>query len=143
LTVLLGINLGGLALLLFAATPASAFWLAVLAFVVFGFTLPLINGPISAIMQATVAPEMQGRVFTMLGSLVTVMTPLGLIIAGPLADLVNVRLWFVAAGGANLLMGGLAFFSQRLMNIEAKAEAATADDTPAAADADALPAAAD
>jgi hypothetical protein len=46
------------------------------------------------------------------------MTPLGLAIAGPVADTVGIRPIFYFAGGAVLLMVLAGFFSRDLMNIE-------------------------
>jgi hypothetical protein len=39
------------------------------AMVSVGVIVPLVNGPVHAILQATIAPEYQGRVFALLGSL--------------------------------------------------------------------------
>ena len=71
-----------------------------------------VNGPIFAIMQTTVAPEMRGHVFTLIGSLS------GLMIAGPLADKFGVQSWFVIGGFVTLLMGVIGFFVPVIMNVE-------------------------
>jgi len=63
----------------------------------------------------------QGRVFTVLVSGAGAMVPLGLAIAGPLADALGVRVWFVAAGIAMVAMGVGAFFVPAIMRIEDKA----------------------
>ena len=47
---------------------------------------------------------MQGRIFALLTSAISVMAPLGLAIGGPLADAFGVRLLFVLAGGGCLLL---------------------------------------
>ena len=61
-----------------------------------GAALSFANGPMFAIMQATVAKDMQGRIFTLLGSLSGAMMPLGLALAGPVADAIGVRAWYLA-----------------------------------------------
>ena len=62
---------------------------------------------------------MQGRVFTLVGSATAAMMPLGLIVAGPLADIIGVRAWFWQ--GPHHLSGGVAgFFVPALMNIESE-----------------------
>jgi DHA3 family macrolide efflux protein-like MFS transporter len=71
-----------------------------------------------AVIQASVAPEMQGRVFTLLVSSVKAASPLSLIIAGPIADLVGVRIWYVVAGVACLLMGVAGFFMPAVLHLE-------------------------
>ena len=51
-----------------------------------GFSLPFINGSNQAIWQAKVAPEIQGRVFSVRRLIAQVMAPIMTMIAGPLAD---------------------------------------------------------
>ena len=51
-----------------------------------------------AIFQAYVPPEMQGRVFTLLISVVSLMAPVGLVVAGPLAERFGVQVVFVLGG---------------------------------------------
>ena len=64
---------------------------------VVGLMVPLNAGPKQAICQSLVAPEMQGRFFTLNDSVHQLMAPLGLGISGPLADAFGVRVWFVLA----------------------------------------------
>ena len=57
-----------------------------------------------AILQSAVAPEIQGRVFTAVGSMAGAASLLGMAIAGPVADQFGVQVWFVAAGIISILM---------------------------------------
>lgn len=52
------------------------------------FFIPIINGSNQAIWQSKVAPDVQGRVFAARRLIAQVTSPLGVLIAGPLADLV-------------------------------------------------------
>ena len=83
LTSMLGLMGVGLGSLLVGFTPATAYPLALAATFVTGFSMPITNGPLLAAVQAVVAPDMQGRVFTLIGSTSAAMSPLGLIIAAP------------------------------------------------------------
>jgi len=58
---------------------------SVAAFVLF-FFIPLINGSNQALWQAKVAPDLQGRVFATRRLIAQISGPLGMLIAGPLAD---------------------------------------------------------
>jgi DHA3 family macrolide efflux protein-like MFS transporter len=100
----------GIASLVIGFLPASAFPLAVFAMLFSGFTNPIANGPLFAALQATVDPEMQGRIFNLLGSLASAMSPLGLIAAGPVADHLGVQTWFWIGGIVTLIMA-LTMFS--------------------------------
>ena len=71
-----------------------------------------------AILQSKVAPDYQGRVFTLIGSLVWLTTPIGLGIAGPVADKFGILIWFALAGFLCLLSSLAIFFLPLLKNIE-------------------------
>jgi DHA3 family macrolide efflux protein-like MFS transporter len=94
------------------------FPLAIAAFFVVGVMLPLTNGPLFAIVQAAVAPEMQGRVFTLIGSVAAAMSPLGLAIAGPISDTIGERTWFLVGGLVTGLMGLVSYLIPAIRSIE-------------------------
>jgi DHA3 family macrolide efflux protein-like MFS transporter len=107
--------------------PANMFALFLAAALLTGFAQVFANGPLMAIMQAAVAPEMQGRVFSLLGAGATAMMPLSLLIAGPLSDRLGIRFWYIFGGTVCILMTIAATFIPAIMNIEShqKAEPAT------------------
>lgn len=129
-TSLVGLVLGGMGIVLIGLAPASAFRLALAAMFAAGVMNPLINGPFFAILQVTVAPEMQGRVFTLVGSLSSAMMPLSLAVAGPVADVVGIRTWYVVGGAIFALMGAAAFFVPAIVNIEHNHHGHTAGGEP-------------
>ncbi len=117
-TSLGGIIAMGASLLLLGLTPAGLFGLALASVFLVGLTVTMVDGPIMAILQTTVAPDMQGRVFSVIGSLVTVTSPLGLVIAGPATDLIGLKTWYLVAGVICILMGSLLFFVPDVTRIE-------------------------
>jgi DHA3 family macrolide efflux protein-like MFS transporter len=118
MTSLLGLIGIGLGALVIGLTPAGMFPLAIAAFFVVGVMLPLTNGPLFAIVQAAVAPEMQGRVFTLIGSVAAAMSPLGLAIAGPISDTIGERTWFLVGGLVTGLMGLVSYLIPAIRSIE-------------------------
>lgn len=118
MTMLCGVVGVGMSMLLLGLVPASLFALAIVAVLAVGITISLTDGPLLALLQAVVAPDMQGRVFTLFSSLVSSTAPLGLIIAGPVADMVGVRFWFVAAGIVTIAAGATSFFIPAVMEME-------------------------
>ena len=118
LTSLMGLIGMGVGTLLIGVAPATAFWLALGAMFCAGFMNPITNGPLFALIQAKVAPEMQGRVFTVIQSAASAMSPLSMVIAGPVADLFGVRIWYVMAGVVCALMGVGAFFVPVIVHLE-------------------------
>jgi DHA3 family macrolide efflux protein-like MFS transporter len=117
-TTMTGMAALGVGFVVLGLTPASMFWMALFSIFVVGFMIPLIDGPIIAILQGTVAPEVQGRVFTLVGSLLSLTSPVGLAVAGPVSDWLGLRVWYLAAG-LLAAMGGMAgFFIPALVHVE-------------------------
>lgn len=117
-TTIMGLLGFGGGFLLVGLSPANWFFLAVGGMFFIGLMLSMINGPALAILQATIDPQMQGRVFSLITSLSKISAPLGLIIAGPLAEFTSVRVWFLTAGLITLLIGIGSFFIPALIGIE-------------------------
>ena len=118
ITTLVGLIGLGIGFTLIGLAPANLFWLAVVGAFLTGGMIALTNGPVRAIFQAAIAPEMQGRVLTLLGSLASAMTPLALILAGPLVDWIGIRPWFIVGGLGTLLVGISGFFIPALLTVE-------------------------
>jgi DHA3 family macrolide efflux protein-like MFS transporter len=119
-TTLTGIMIQSISVFIFAFTSEGLFYLALALRLVSGLTSAMLMAPWQAILQSVVAKDMQGRVFSLEGSLSRLMMPLGLIIAGPAADAIGLRpIWYVSAA-AIFIIAGLAFFSRELMNIESR-----------------------
>jgi len=127
LTVLTGLTGVGLAATLLGLTPPGMFWLGVVAVFLVGFMLSLTDGPIAGIMQATVPPQVQGRVFALLGGLFTLTTPIGLLIAGPVAEVTGVPFWLLLAGVICTVTAIVCFFIPALVNIEDQRPGETLD----------------
>ena len=104
--------------LLIAIAPADGYWVAVAGMAIFGILNPIANGPFMAIMQAVVAPEMQGRFFTVMNTMSAAMSPLGLLLAGPVADAFGVQIWFLIGAIGLLVIGGLFLLIPSLRNLE-------------------------
>ena len=110
-------GLGAGVLILALAPPTTILW-AVVASLIYGTMQPITNGPIGAIMQSTVAPDMQARVGSLLGSMASGMAPIGLLIAGPISDRVGIQTWFLIGGILCMFMAIIGFFIPALMKIE-------------------------
>jgi DHA3 family macrolide efflux protein-like MFS transporter len=97
-TALIGLFGYGLSMLAMGAAPANGYWLAFGGYLGIGGMLVVYNGSIAALLQSCVPPDMQGRVFSLKRSVEKIIIPLGLLISGPLADAIDVRLLFIAGG---------------------------------------------
>jgi DHA3 family macrolide efflux protein-like MFS transporter len=110
LTGLLALSLSGSGFAVIGLLPTGAFPVAVGAMFFAWFMNAIANGALFALLQTIVPAEMQGRVFTLLQSAAGAMIPLGLAIAGPLADHLSIQTWFLVAGVAIAVMALGALF---------------------------------
>jgi len=108
----------GVSVIAVGLTPASSFLWTLVSMSCAGLIVPLVNGPVYAILQSTIAPDYQGRVFSLVASLAAGAAPLGLIMAAPVAEIVGVGMWYLAGGIACVAMGIAGFFATALMGIE-------------------------
>jgi DHA3 family macrolide efflux protein-like MFS transporter len=117
-TTLVGLLAMGAGCLVMGLLPSSAFLLAVGTMFFIGVMSPIVNGPLLAAVQAAVAPEMQGRVFTLITTMASAMSPIGLMIAGPIADKLGVQTWFIIGGVVTIGMGIIGVFIPAIMHFE-------------------------
>jgi DHA3 family macrolide efflux protein-like MFS transporter len=118
LTSMIGLIGMGVGTLILALAPASTISLAVGGAMLVGIMTPITMGPFFAVIQSTVEPDMQARVFSLLTSVGTGIVPLGLMIAGPVADRAGIQTWFLPGGILCILMAVTGLFVPAVMNME-------------------------
>jgi DHA3 family macrolide efflux protein-like MFS transporter len=89
------IGIAGYSLLTFA--PTGYFILMAIGALIHGSMIPIANTMFLTILQTKVPAETQGRVFSIVISIAAAVTPLGMLISGPIADLVGIYLLFIFA----------------------------------------------
>ena len=119
----------GLGCLLAGLVTVNQFGLAVLSLGVVGMMNTLVMGPMMAVLLDVVPPELQGRVLTMLDSATSSMTPIGLVIAGLLADARGAQVWFIVAGVGCGVLFVLGLISSPVRNIESERSASVSRST--------------
>jgi DHA3 family macrolide efflux protein-like MFS transporter len=105
-------------LILFASFGFAAFtialglspnlWVFYAFMFAFGLLVPLFSAPFMTIIQETVRPEMHGRVFSYVGIVMALATPLGMVVFGPLADVISVQVLLVIAGAVMIAVMSVA-----------------------------------
>lgn len=129
LSGVVGIAVG---IMLMGLVPANLFGLLLVSGLIAGAAQVFANGPLGAIFQSAVAPDYQGRVLSLVNTGATAMMPLSLIIAGPVSDVLGVRVWFVVGGIICLAMACIAWAIPAIMNLEQNnAAAASSSAEPA------------
>jgi len=98
--------------------PQKAYGVAVALTAFLGVMTAFANGPLNAIVQEKIPNELQGRVFTVLGSLVQATVPLGLIVAAPIAELFGISIWFSVGGVVGVLIAILGLVLKPLRTLD-------------------------
>ena len=119
-TVIIGTGLLGLMMVVIGTVPANCIFLAIGAMFLVGVGLSLGNGVAQALFQVLIVPDMQGRVFATLGALRSLMSPLGLALAGPFTDVFGIQSWMLCAGiGITIMVAAMPFIPE-VADIEEK-----------------------
>ena len=118
ITVLIGLIGLGFGLILLSALPPSFFIIAIMAMFLTGFMSSISIGSQVAVIQSCADPEMQGRVWTITGAMMNGATPLTLLIAGPVADLLGIRFWYIAGGISSVIIGITLMLIPAVIHIE-------------------------
>lgn len=95
----------GTTLVIAGLLPASAFWAFVVTCVAMGFAGPLFGAPIMAMFQTLVEPAKLGRVMSLYMTMNLLVAPIGLLLAGPLAERTGVAPWFAYSGVVVVAVG--------------------------------------
>jgi len=132
-TTLMGIAGIGVGILVVGLAPTGLFALALAGMLVVGIMVVFANGPLQAIFQTVVPPEMQGRVMSLVGSFAMAMSPLSLLIAGPISDKIGIQTWYIISGVLSILMAAAGFFIPAVMDIENNHRQVKHEEAPQAA----------
>lgn len=81
-----------------------SFWIYLSMMGLMGLTMPLFNTPSTVLLQQKVDPDYLGRVFGVLGMIHSSMMPLGMLVFGPLADIISIELLLLVTGVLMFLM---------------------------------------
>jgi DHA3 family macrolide efflux protein-like MFS transporter len=109
-TILFGLTTIGLGLL-------DNFGLYLACMAADGMTMPLFNTPLTAILQSKVDTDYMGRVFSVLAMVSSVMMPLGMVIFGPLGDVVTIDFLLIVTGAGIVVLGLMIASSKTLREV--------------------------
>lgn len=113
---------GILAIALGLSTNLIAFYTL---FFIIGLSVPAFSTSAMTLLQETVEPERQGRVFGFVGIVMSVAMPIGMAVLGPLADVVSVEILLIVTGAATVVIAVLAVVAPAGRRAMAAAHAST------------------
>ena len=126
---MVGLMVCGTFLTIFGLTPPNLLQVAIGSIFIFAMSNAIANSIFFAVLQGVVPPELQGRVFTLLNSLSSSVTPVGYALAGPLAEVYGERIWLLFGGPTFAFIALIAFFIPSIVNLEKEAEKFKTDTT--------------
>lgn len=116
--ILCGFALSCLAMALAALVPSQLFGVAVAWWVISSIAFVFGEASLSVLTQTKVPNNIQGRVLSLMNTILGLAAPVGLMILGPLGEILGVRWLFVIAGllGAVASISGFLSSKIRIMN---------------------------
>jgi len=89
-----------------------SFLLYLATMVALGLTLPFYNTSATVLLQEKIEPQFLGRVFSVMTMINSSMMPLGMLLFGPLADIVAIE-WLLICGGVGSIIAALALLRNK------------------------------
>ncbi len=109
LMISLSTGLLGLSSLIAGLIPANLFWVFCILVFLMGSTGSGFNIPFTAYIQRTVPPENLGKVLSLITSVMSFAAPVGMFIAGPIAEIIGVSNWMIIAGILMIFVGIMSY----------------------------------
>jgi len=103
LIIFTGILIGEVGHLILAVAPPKNFLMISIGGFIFAFIVPFVNTMFLTILQTVIPPDKQGRVMSNVITIVTLVSPLAMIISGPLAELIGITTLFIISPLLNIL----------------------------------------
>src|SRR5690606_249975 len=71
---------------------------------IFGVAMPIFNTPTTVLLQEKIEENYLGRVFGVMGMISTSMMPIGMLIFGPIADLIKIETILLGTGALMIVL---------------------------------------
>jgi DHA3 family macrolide efflux protein-like MFS transporter len=98
----------------FALGVIPVFWIYLGVMGLVGLAMPFFNTPSTVLLQEKVEPDYLGRVFGVLGMISSSMMPLGMLVFGPLADIIAIE-WLLIITGLLLFIQGFFLLGNKVL----------------------------
>lgn len=116
--LLAGLFVTGLSFFVIGLTPATLFLMAAGAFMVQGIANTISNGGAISIFQSLIKADMQGRVFGLVGSLTSIISPIALLVSAPMVEQWGIKPIFTVSGVVFMVTMFLLLLVPDVMHIE-------------------------
>lgn len=106
-TLLIGLGTVGLGIV-------PNFWVYLIIMGIVGVTMPMFNTPAMVLLQEKVDADYMGRVFGVMSMIGSTMMPLGMLLFGPISDLVSIE-WLLIITGGLIFLGGIWLSNHKIL----------------------------
>ncbi|MFX0074938.1 MAG: MFS transporter, partial [Candidatus Hermodarchaeota archaeon] len=97
LIIFIGIIIGEIGHLISALAPQQNFIVIALGGFIFAFIVPFVNTMFLTILQTVIPPNKQGRVMSNVITIATLVSPIGMVISGPIAEIITIQILFISS----------------------------------------------
>lgn len=105
LMIAISTSLIGFSAIIGGILPSSLFWVFCIIVFVMGCCGMGFNIPFTAYVQRTIDDEHLGKVLSLITSVMSFAAPIGMIIAGPISEIIGISNWMILAGFLMILTG--------------------------------------
>lgn len=114
----LAIVIFGVALTVSGMLPTNYLVVFALMSMIMGLAGPLIGGANYVLLQSKIEPSILGRVISISNSMMLLATPIGLLVAGPVTQVIGIDKWFLISGVLTMTIGFVCKFNRDVSKIE-------------------------
>lgn len=98
----------------FALGVVPNFWVYLVFIAIAGISIPIFNVPSMVLLQEKVEGDYLGRVFGVLSMISSIMMPMGMLLFGPLADIIKIE-WLLIGTGILLFVQGFFLIGNKVL----------------------------
>ncbi len=109
----------GIGLMIVALGIVGNFWVYLVIMLISGITLPLFMTPSTVLLQEKVEEAYMGRVFGVMTMIYSSAMPLGMLVFGPLADIVDIE-WLLIISGTVIFIQGFFLVGNKTLVLAGK-----------------------
>jgi MFS transporter, DHA3 family, macrolide efflux protein len=113
----------------FALGMVPVFWIYLVFMGIIGIAMPIFNTPATVLLQEKVESDYLGRVFGVLGMISTSMMPLGMLVFGPISDVIKIE-WLLIGTGILLTIQSFFLLSSKVLLEAGKPDLKESQDSP-------------
>ena len=120
-SIVISCTMFGLLTLMMGLVPIFFLYLAIV--LISGFAVPFFDTAATVLLQENVEHDMQGRVFSFTTMVITAVMPLGMILFGPLSDIVKVEYLLIGTGILMVIVAAFIRKNKSIRDIESRDKA--------------------